>query len=86
MPTRIDIFFKNVAAIHAPTTFDGLIMSELDKEDKIGLCLPAQSSKLKAQKIFLVTGSDFTGYVIAAVVAWHEDEGQYYEPSYFDVR
>jgi hypothetical protein len=37
----------------------------------------------KDVKIFRVKGMDFLGYVAALVVACHEDEGEYYDPSFF---
>ena len=35
-------------------------------------------------EVFVIAARDFNGYVIAAVMAHHEDYGDYDEPSFFD--
>jgi len=81
--TRIDVFFKNVAAIHLPTILDGLAVSEATDIERVELHLQIDPSRLEGRKVFVVRGSNFTGYVVAGVMAWHEDEQEYHEPSYF---
>jgi hypothetical protein len=78
--TRIDVFFKNVHVMHLPTIFEGLIITELSHEESRGLSiLPFQGTA----KVFGVRGATFAGYVVAGVVAFHEDEGEYNDPSFF---
>ena len=81
--TRIDVLFKNVAAIHLPTLFDGLAVAEATEMEKRELLVQVDSLRLEGRKVFVVRGSSFTGYVVAGVVAWHEDELEYYDPSHF---
>lgn len=83
-PTRIDVFFKGVVQFHLPTLFTGLFIAE-GSEDEIGkLCTLRESPSFKEDvRIFTVKGVDFLGYVAALVVATHEDEGEYHEPSFF---
>jgi hypothetical protein len=86
MPKRIDVLFKNVAAIHLLTTLNSLTISEANEEDQIDSQLQVGSQILMDRKVFLVRSSEFVGYVIAGTVAWHEDEGEYYDPSFFRLR
>lgn len=83
--TRIDVLFKNVAAIHLPTILDGLAVSEATEDEKSELRTQVDLSRLTGRKVFVVKGSGFTGYVIAGVVAWYEDEREYHEPSHFSL-
>lgn len=86
LPTRFDVLFKNVSAIHLPTTLDRLRISEANDEEKVSPHLGLDVATAQSRKIFVVRGSDFVGYVIAGVVVWHEDEGDYSDPSYFRLR
>ena|SRR6266478_5003521 len=82
--TRIDVFFKNVGAVHLPSTFDGLSIVEGSNDEALKMSVLDSSSITKGhRKLFIVRGSDFLGYVVAAIVVCHEDEGEYHEPSYF---
>jgi hypothetical protein len=83
LSTRVDILFKNVAAIQLPTTMEGLAISEATAEEAAEFNLQRTSTRLRTRKAFIVRGSNFAGYVIAGAVAWHEDECEYYEPSHY---
>ena len=78
-PTRIDILFKNVTAIHLPTTFDGVTIAEASDEERNRLKI----HKNESEKLFIVRGDAFEGYVIAGTVAHHEDEGEHSDPGFF---
>ena len=83
-PTRIDVLFKNVAAVHLPTIMDRLAVSEATDTERAELRVQVgAASRLEGQRVFIVRGSGFTGYVVAGVMAWHEDEREYHETSYF---
>jgi hypothetical protein len=86
IPTRIDILFKNVAAIDLRTTLDGLTISEATEDQKINPKLQRDSEIVYKRKVFIVRGSNFEGYVVAGALAWHEDEGEYDDPSYFRLK
>lgn len=86
LPTRIDILFKNVAAIHLCTTLDGLTISEAAEVQMIDLQLQTNPQILAGRKAFVVRGADFEGYVVAGTLAWHEDDGEYDDPSYFQLK
>ena len=81
--TRIDVLFKDVGAIHLPMTLDGLALTEATEDEKVELRPQIASPRLRDRKVFVVSGSNFTGYVVAGMVAWHEDDLEYYDPSYF---
>ena len=85
LPTRIDVFFKDVKAIHLPTAFDGLVISEAIESEILELHIQFGSPNLEGRKVFVVHDSQFRGYVIAGALAWHEDEREYHDPSYFSI-
>ena len=82
-PTRVDILFKNVGAICLPMTFDGLTIVEAAENVAHDMWSRMHSVTLGSRKTFLISGSGFSGYVIAGSLAWHEDELEYYDKSYF---
>ena len=86
LPTRVDVLFKNVAAIHLQTNLDSLRVSEAIEGEEIGLHSGLGATISKNRKIFVVRGSDFVGYVIAGAIAWHEDDGEYHDPSFFRMK
>lgn len=84
LTTRIDVFFKGVSEFHLPTTFHGLSITEASDGEIQKVCSLRKSSSLDhGRKLFMVQGSDFVGHVTALLVACHEDEGEYHEPSFF---
>lgn len=83
-PTRIDVLFKGVAQFHLPTSFTGVSIAEGTDADVRKLCSLRESAAFgKGIKVFTVRGSDFFGYVAALIAVCHEDEGEYYDPSFF---
>jgi hypothetical protein len=83
-PTRVDVLFANVGAIDLPTAFDGLTIAEAPPEETDRLRLePGAKNRLVGRKMYLIAGSDFSGYVIAGSATWHEDELEYHEKSHF---
>jgi len=83
-PTRIDVFFKGVSEFHLPTIFNGLSIIEASDADIRKLCTLRQSPSFgKDVKVFTVQGADFVGYIAALIALYHEDEGEYHEPSFF---
>src|SRR5215472_8416794 len=72
LATRVDILFKDVAAIHLPTTFEGLTITEASGHEPMPREIQLGSSTMRGEKLFVVHGSNYKGYVLAAAVAWHE--------------
>jgi hypothetical protein len=83
-PTRIDVLFKGVSQFHLPTILRGLFIAEgTETEIRESFLLQQSAAEKKGLKVFTVRGVDFVGYVTALIVATHEDEGEYYDPSFF---
>ena len=84
-PTRIDVLFKGVKEFHLPTLCDGLSITDASDEEVLKLCDLRKSPTLfNREKVFVVQGTDFVGYVAALGVFSHEDKGEYVDPSVFD--
>lgn len=77
--SRVDVLFKNVAAVCLPTTCHNLTVEEVGSQQvpPVGL----EPKLLKGRKFFKVSCVGFSGYVIAGLLAWHEDNGEYHDPS-----
>jgi len=86
LPTRIDILFKNVGGIHLPINLDSLRISEAIEGEVVDPPLALGMKVSKGRKLFVLRGSDFAGYVIAGALAWHEDAGEYHDPSFFSLK
>jgi hypothetical protein len=81
-PSRIDVLFVNVAAIHLPTILDSLMVSEATETEATDVPVLAHRD-LEGRKVFAVRAGEVTGYVVAGAAAWHEDQREYDEPSHF---
>lgn len=79
-PTRIDILFKGVKSVHLPTSFDKLVITEESSKDVHKFAPLGYSEN---EKLFVMQGVGFAGYVAASVIFVHEDDGEYNEPSFF---
>lgn len=82
-PTRVDVYFKGVAALNMPTLFHGLQVSEVGEDQWRSLKVDFGALDLIEQKFFKVTGDGWQGWVVAYVVSSHEDDGEYYTESKF---
>jgi hypothetical protein len=82
--TRVDVLFKGVAEFRLPTSFDGLSIREIPKDDRQETAnLHLLTSLSPDTRVFVIQGNDFSGYVAALAALHHEDEGEYYAPSFF---
>ncbi|MGA7629279.1 MAG: hypothetical protein WCB11_00850 [Terriglobales bacterium] len=82
--TRIDILFKGVSEFHLRTSSHGLSITQASDSDVQSVfSLLKHLSPEHGRKLFMVKGEDFVGHVAALVVAAHEDEGEYSDPSFF---
>ena len=82
--TRIDILFKDVAAMALPTLFDGVSVAETAKDAAHELNIQLGAWSIQNRKVFAIWGANFSGYVVAGAVFWHEDEGYHFDESYFE--
>ena len=85
LPTRIDVLFKNVAAVHLPMLDGPPRRVRSDQYGKGGIACSGGCFTVEGRRVFVVRGSGFTGYVVAGVMAWHEDDREYHETSYFSL-
>lgn len=76
-PTRVDVLFKNVAAIQMPTVFNGMTVRSTDAAPSLELGTLGRSER----ELFEITGDGVRGYVVAGIVVTHEDEGSHGDPS-----
>jgi hypothetical protein len=76
--TRIDVLFKDVGFISLPAAFWGLRIyrTNLDMLRRV-----ADMRFQYSDTAFRITTNDGNGYIAAASVAFHEDRGEYDEPS-----
>lgn len=77
-PTRFDVLFSNVAYMGLATVFDELDLSEAD----ISVFPALGALSLSDRVIYAVRGINAEGIVIAGSVVWHEDQGDYDDPSH----
>jgi len=80
--TRIDIFFKNVKFINSKTSIEGMVISEIDD---LGIMSNYSISNLfLGDRKFAIHSEKWKGLVVAGFFGWKEDDGEYFEKSYFD--
>jgi hypothetical protein len=86
LSTRIDVLFKPVRFMSVPATLAGIDVRLVDRADLSGpehaLLLAACGPK---DKVFALSGERGGAWVVAGVMAFHEDEGAYADQSHFDV-
>ena len=82
--TRIDVLFKNVAAMALPTLFDGPSVAETATDEAPDLNIQLGAWPIQNRKVFAIWGANFSGYVVAGAVFWREDEGHHFNKSYFE--
>ena len=82
--TRIDILFKDVVVMEIPTLFDEILVRRSSQEEARSLQDRLGGVPTERRKLFIVQGLNFSGYVVAGAVFWHEDQGEFYDNSYFE--
>lgn len=81
--TRVDVVFQQVARMQLDAAFDGLAIGKAgpieraELETRLGRAFPVELD------VFLV-GEGLDNYVLSGPPAWHEDEGRYRDPSFFE--
>jgi hypothetical protein len=80
-PTRVDVLFKNVHALRLPTQMEGLSVSIADPDLAGRITRDAGRPPDGIQKVFVLQGPAFWGYVIAGVMVVSEDDGDDSGPS-----
>ena len=81
LPTRVDVLFTDVRAMELRTTLQTLTIEEGQPSDLSGRPTRPQEATEAGHKFYLLRSGDWVGYIIAGTVHWHEDHGEYGEPS-----
>lgn len=80
-PTRIDILLKDVGWMSIPMSFRNIQIREVPREEVQGVLAIAGSPREAGRRVFALSGAGWRGYVLAATVGFHEDYGEYNDPS-----
>ena len=81
---RIDVLFVNVHSIKLPIQLAGLTVHVADGVLAERVLADSGPAPIYAsQKVFIVEGRDYSGYVVASGFAMTKDEGDYNLPSKF---
>ncbi len=80
-PTRVDILLKDVGWMCVPVNFTNVRIREVPREEIQDMLATSGAPKEDGRKVFALAGSNSRGYVLAAVIAFHEDDGEYNDPS-----
>jgi len=88
-PTRVDVVVVGVAALKLPTDLVGLVLREASGSARDsalrGANLPAAAMSNGELRVFLIGAGEVIGYVIGLNAESHEDQGSYFDPSYWDL-
>lgn len=85
-PTRIDVLFVNTQHISLPTVLEGLEVRDVTGTDE-GAEIE-RASRLSAgggDRLYQVITGSGVGHIVAGAAGYIEDQGQYWEPSTFDM-
>jgi hypothetical protein len=80
-PTRLDVAFGGVAAVNLPVFMSGVTIDEADPSLRDEILRATHVDVPEERRVFLVEGPDFKGWVIAGILSFVEDDGEYDDPS-----
>jgi hypothetical protein len=80
--TRIDILFQDVWAIECRTEFEDLRIEEVAPDFLNSVRSKAAAVLEPGHKVYALKSSDWVGFVVGGIVSHHEDEGEFFAPSY----
>lgn len=80
-PTRVDILLTDVGWMCLPMTFMDVEVREVALDEIRSMLAVAGALREKGRKAFVLSGAEWTGYVLAGALAVHEDDGEYNDPS-----
>lgn len=79
--TRVDVLFRNVEGIELPTELAGLVVDVAPQQDWVPTAARLGVFLEEHLRVYAVSTSRQTGYVIAGLIWISEDQGEHYEPS-----
>jgi hypothetical protein len=80
-PTRVDILFKDVGWMCIPTDIADVRIQEATSDEAESVLANTGTVRRDGRKMFVVSGAQCRGYVLAGIVVWKEDVGEYSDPS-----
>jgi len=81
LQTRVDVLFKNVAAINLPTLMDGITVELANEDTAQAIAGRSGSWSLGDRKVFIIRGNNYEGFVVAGSMVQAEDTLEYDAPS-----
>lgn len=84
--SRIDMLFTPVNYIEMPHLVPSLAVHESWPEDWPAGHAATRQETVGSGKIYRLSWRGGSGCIIAGVLAWHEDDGDYSTPSHFEGR
>lgn len=79
--TRIDVHFGAISAMLLRPYYDGLTIRRAS-EDELTFVTGASGEVPRGAVVHIIDG-EYPSFVVSGQVQWHEDEGEYSDPSWF---
>jgi len=81
VPTRVDVLFKGVAAVKLCVEYSSLTIRKATSAESTSIANELRVV-MAGKDVFLLDGSECSGYVVAGSIEHSEDAGEYDEPSH----
>lgn len=82
-PTRIDVLFKDARAFELRAFLSGLAIEESEPSEIADRKAKPLEAMEYGHKVYLLKSEGWIGYVVGDGVFWHEDEGEFGQPSIY---
>lgn len=82
-PSRVDVLFKDVRGMAIVPQIDSIRLERLGIDDAVSAAASLGITDIDEANVYLLAREPRL-FVVAGVVVWHEDAGEYYDPSHFD--
>lgn len=80
-PTRVDVLFKGVGAMSLPTVMPDASIREAEPDERASILASTSIDMPEERRCYVLEGAGFSGWVLAGVVVFVEDEGDYFDTS-----
>jgi hypothetical protein len=80
-PTRIDVLFTDVQTMEVRANIQTISIEEVNISDVVDRSTKPKDTLEPGQKVFLLKSIGWTGCIVAGSLSWHEDNGEYGQPS-----
>lgn len=79
--TRVDVLFKDVRVMELRAYLRTLSIEEVPASEVLNRPTKPDGTIEHGLIVYLVKSQDWTGCIVAGAVYWHEDDGEYGQPS-----